>query len=165
MHDIGRFDAMQNHIHHADDIGQRLFFLAVKGFLLQGLRIAGGQVLAVFQIFKRLAQKASRTDRAVINLVADGGSDHFHDGLDQRTRRVVFAAVSSRVAHVLDFVFVQMRHLMLFGMGTKAEFIDAIDDFPQVIAALNLVFQLAENLADLIFDGVGASASFLNFFR
>ena len=112
--------------------------------------------LAGFQIFKRLRQKACRTDRTVIDLVADCGRNHFHDGLDKRTGCVIFAAVSARVAHVLDFVFIQVRHLMLFGMGTEAQFINQVDDFAQVIAALDFVFQLAENLTDLIFDGVGA---------
>ena len=34
MHNIGRFDPVQDHIHCADDIGQRLLFFAVEGFLL-----------------------------------------------------------------------------------------------------------------------------------
>lgn len=153
---LGRFDAVQNHVHRADDVGKRHLFLAVEGFFLERFRVFCGQVLARFQVFKRLRQKARRSDRAVIHLVADGGSNYLHDGFYERAGRVVFAAVSARVAHVLDFVFVQVRHLMLFSVGTKAEFINTINDFAQVIAALNLVFQLAENLADFVFDGVGA---------
>jgi hypothetical protein len=60
---------------------------------LQFLRIFGGEVLARFQILERLSQEARRTDRAVVNPVADGGGNYFHDGFDERTGRVVFAAV------------------------------------------------------------------------
>ncbi|MNF76273.1 hypothetical protein D3C84_583850 [compost metagenome] len=39
--DIRRFDAMQNHIHDGDHVGQALFLLAVEGVLLQGFPLAG----------------------------------------------------------------------------------------------------------------------------
>ena len=123
---------------------------------MQGFSIFGGQVFAGFEVFKGFAQKACRTDRAVINLIPNFRGDHLYDGFNKRAGRVIFAAVSACVAHVLDFVFVQMRHLMLFSMGAEAEFINPVDDFPQVVAALNLVFQLAEYLSDFVFDGGGA---------
>jgi hypothetical protein len=44
---------------------------------------------------------------------------------------------------------------MLLGLGTEAQLVDMVDDLAQVVAALNLVLDLAENLADLVFDGVG----------
>ena len=45
---------------------------------------------------------------------------------------------------------------MLFGLGAEAEFIDVVDDFAHVVAALDFVFDFAEDLADFVFDGVGA---------
>jgi len=45
---------------------------------------------------------------------------------------------------------------MLFGIGTKAEFINPVNHLAQVIAALDTVFQLAEDLANLVLDGGGA---------
>jgi hypothetical protein len=44
--------------------------------------------------------------------------------------------------------------LVLFGLRTEAEFIDVVDDLSHVVAALNLVFDLAENLPDFVFDRV-----------
>ena len=156
MNDIWRFNAVQDHVHDADDVGQRLLFLSVEGALLQGLRVFGGQALAGPEIFKGLTQKARRTGRAVIHPVADSGSNHLHNSFNKRPRGVVFAAVSACVPHVLDFVFIQVRHLMLLSMGAEAEFVYPVDDLPQVVAALYLVFKLAENLTDFVFDGCGA---------
>jgi uncharacterized protein with PhoU and TrkA domain len=43
---------------------------------------------------------------------------------------------------------------MLFRLGAETQFVDVVDDLPQVVAALDAVFDLAEDLADLVFDGV-----------
>jgi len=43
MDDVGASDAMQDHVHDCDDVGQRLLLLAVEGVLLQGLDVAGSQ--------------------------------------------------------------------------------------------------------------------------
>ncbi|MBB5330071.1 hypothetical protein HDF14_003704 [Edaphobacter lichenicola] len=47
-----------------------------------------------------------------------------------------------------------MRQLVLFGLGAKAQLIDVIDDLAQVIATPNLVFDLAEDLANLVFESI-----------
>ena len=76
------------------------------------------------------------------------------DGADERARRVILAAVAPGVAHVLDLGFVEMGQLVLLGLRAEAQFVDVVDDLAQVVAALNLVFDLAEDFADLVFDGV-----------
>ena len=43
---------------------------------------------------------------------------------------------------------------MLFRLGAEAQFVDVVDDLPQVVAALDAVFDLAEDFANLVFDGV-----------
>ena len=45
---------------------------------------------------------------------------------------------------------------MLFSLRTEAQLINQVDHLTQVVAALDLVLQLAENLADLVFDGIRA---------
>lgn len=50
---------------------------------------------------------------------------------------------------------------MLLGLGGKAEFVDVVDDLAQVVAALDAVLDLAEDFADLVFDGVGAGGLLL----
>ena len=43
---------------------------------------------------------------------------------------------------------------MLFRLRAEAQFVDVVDGLPQVVAALDAVFDLAEDLANLVFDGV-----------
>jgi hypothetical protein len=50
---------------------------------------------------------------------------------------------------------------VLLGLGGKAEFVDVVDDLAQVIAALDAVLYLAEDFADLVFDGVWAAGLLL----
>jgi len=44
--------------------------------------------------------------------------------------------------------------LVLLGLRAEAEFVDVIDDLAQVVAALDLVLDLPEDLPDFVFDGV-----------
>ena len=48
---------------------------------------------------------------------------------------------------------------MLFGLGAEAQGVDMGDDFAEVVAAADAVLDLAEDLADLVFDGVGAGGA------
>ena len=43
---------------------------------------------------------------------------------------------------------------MLLGLGGEAEFVDMVDGLAQVVAALDAVLDLAEDLANLLLDGV-----------
>jgi hypothetical protein len=47
-----------------------------------------------------------------------------------------------------------MRQLVLLGLGAEAQLVDMVDDLAQVVAALDLVFDLAEDFADFVLDGV-----------
>ena len=46
---------------------------------------------------------------------------------------------------------------MLLLLRAEVQFVDLIDDLAEVVAALNLVLDLAEYLANLVFDGVRAA--------
>ena len=48
-----------------------------------------------------------------------------------------------------------MRELVLLGLRAESQLVDVVDDLAQVVAALDLVFDLAEDFADFVFDGVG----------
>ncbi len=50
-----------------------------------------------------------------------------------------------------------MRELVLFVLRAEARLVDMVDDLAQVVAALNLIANLAEDFADLVFDGVWAA--------
>jgi len=43
---------------------------------------------------------------------------------------------------------------VLLGLRAEAQLVDVIDDFAQVVAARDLILDLPEDLADLVFDSV-----------
>ncbi len=40
VNDVGRFDAVQDHVHDGDDVGETFLFLAVEGAFLQRLQVS-----------------------------------------------------------------------------------------------------------------------------
>ena len=98
----------------------------------------------------------SRTDRAVVDALTNLRLHDLNDCSDERARRVILAAVTPGVAHVLDFRFVEVRELVFLGLGPEAQFVDVVDDFAQVVTVGNLVLNLAEDLADFVFDCIRA---------
>ena len=88
MDDVRRINAVEDHVHDADDIGERLFFLAVEGFCLERGEGLGGQFSAGFDVLKRLAQEACRTDGPVVDGFADFGLDDLDNGPDEGARGV-----------------------------------------------------------------------------
>jgi uncharacterized protein with PhoU and TrkA domain len=49
-----------------------------------------------------------------------------------------------------------MRQLVLLCLRTKLQLVDVVNDFAQVVPALNAIADFAEDLADLVFNGVWA---------
>ena len=134
--DVRRLDAVQDHVHDRDDVGERLLLLAVEGARLERLEVLAWSGLAcAFMIIERLAQEARRADRAVVDALADLRLDHLDHGADERARRVVLAAVAPGVAHVPDLGFVEVRQLVLLGLRAEAQLVDVVDDLAQVVAA------------------------------
>src|ERR1019366_1043596 len=152
--DVGRIDAMQDHVHDGDDVGQRLLLLAVKSAGLERAEFPGSERGLGLHEIERLAQEARRTHGAIVDAFADLGPHHAHHGADERARSVILAAVAAGVAHVADLGLVEMRQLVLLGLRAEVELVDVVDDFAQVVAARDLVFDFAEDLADFVFDGV-----------
>jgi len=153
--DVRRVDAMQNHIHGADDEGEGFLFLAIKRAGLEKAILRQGAIgVGFLQIVERLAVEARRAEGAIVDAFAEFRLYDLNDGTDERAGGVVFAAVAASVAHVLDLGFVEVGQFIFLVLGAETQFVNMVDDFAEVIAALYLVFDLRENLADLVFDGV-----------
>ena len=158
VEDVGRFNAVQDHVHDRDDISQRLLFLAVEGAFLQVAVLGGGSIGVLgAEVIERFAEEAGRADGGVADGLAKPGRGHGDNGTNERTRRVILAAIAPGVAHVFDLGFVEVRKFVLLRLGLEAEFVDLVDDLAQVVAALDAVFDLAEDFADLVFNGVRAT--------
>jgi hypothetical protein len=76
------------------------------------------------------------------------------NGTNERAGCIVLSAVAPRIAHILDLCFIEMGKLVLFSLRAKPQLINVINDLTQVVPALDLVFDLAEDLTNLVFDGV-----------
>ena len=184
VEDVGGFDAVKDHVHDGDDIGEGFLLFAEEGAFLEGFEVFGGEPgraifrsgefltanreigvpgcgVPGFQVLEGFAKEAGGAASAIVDAVADARLDDLNDGANERARRVVFAAVASGVAHVADFGFIEMGELVLFGLRAKAQLVDVVNDFAEVVAALNLVFGFAEDLADFVFDSVGAGGALL----
>src|ERR1700730_16741510 len=81
--DVGRLDAMQDHVHDRDDIGERLLFLAVEGARLESAETLGGEAGLGLHEIERLAQEARRADGSIVNALADFGLLHLYHGADE----------------------------------------------------------------------------------
>ena len=153
--DVGRFDAVQDHVHDRDDVGEGLLFLPVEGAFLQRA-VLGGSALGILsaEVIERFAEEASRADGGVTDRLAELWCSNGDDRANERARGVILAAVAPGVAHVFDLGLVEVRELMLLGLRGKAEFVDVVDDLAQIVAALDAVLDLAEDFANLVFEGI-----------
>ena len=145
---------MQDHVHDRDDVSERLLLLAEESAPLKRLYILRRQARLCSKVLERFAEEPGRADHAVVNALADTRLHDLDDGADERTRRVILAAVSPGVAHVPDLGFVEMGELVLLTLGAEAQLVDVVDDLAQVVAALDLILDLTEYLANLVFDRV-----------
>ena len=115
----------------------------------------------VYEVVVRFAQETRRAASAVVDAFANPGLDHLDHGADQRARGVVLAAIAPGVAHALDLFFVERGEFVLFDLRAEAQFVDVVDDVAQGVAAADLVLDLAEDLADLVLDGVRPARALL----
>ncbi len=118
---VRRIDAVQYHVHNADNVGEGLLFLAVECTGLEEAILRDGSIgIGFLHVVERLAVEARRAEGAIVDAFAEFRLHDLNDGADERARGVVFAAVSASVAHVLDLGFVKVGELMLFNTGTEA---------------------------------------------
>lgn len=82
--------------------------------------------------------------------------DDLHYGANQGLRGVVLAAIAAGVPHVPDLGFVEIGALVLLAVRPEVQLIKVVNDLAQVIAALDLVLDLSQDLADFVLGRVGA---------
>ena len=162
MDDIGRFDAVQDHVHDRDDVGEGLLFLSVESALLQGAVLRCGALGALAaEVIEGFAKKARGSNGRVADRLTELWSGDGDDGPNERAQRVILAAIAPGVTHVFDLGLVEVGEFVLLGLGLEAEFVDLVDDLAQVVAALDAVLYLTEDFADLVFDSVRAAGLLL----
>ena len=124
--------------------------------LLQGLLVGGARPCVVVHIEISLAGEAAAARGTVVERLAYLWLQHADDRADERAGGVVLATVAPRVAHLPQALLIECRHLVLVVGRLEVEFIDLLNDAAQRVAARQLVGDLGEDDADLVFDGVVA---------
>ena len=78
--DVGRVDAVEDHVHDSNDVGHSLLLLAIEGPLLQGLEVVSGEFRPSSpHVLEGLAQETRRPDGPVIDGLPNLGiSDSNH---------------------------------------------------------------------------------------
>jgi hypothetical protein len=122
VNDVGRLDAVQDHVHDRNHVGQALLFLAVEGLGLQCGQVGCFGCLRA-EVLKSLAQETGGSTRTVVNALANLGRSHLDHGSNQGAGRVVLAAVATGIAHIFDLGFVQVGQLMLFRLRPKTQLV------------------------------------------
>ena len=117
VNDVRRFDAVQDHVHDRDHVGEGLLFLPVEGALLQGAILGSGALRVLgAEVIKGFAEEAGRTDSGIANRLAQLRRGDSDDGADERSWSVILAAVAPSVAHVFDLGLVEVREFVLLGL-------------------------------------------------
>ena len=70
---VGAFDAVQDHVHGAQKIGQRLDLHAVKRVLLEVVELLAAEVSMPANIIRGFAQKTGRAETGIVDPVARFG--------------------------------------------------------------------------------------------
>ena len=143
-----------------DDVGERFLLLAVEGAFLQGLQRLGGQrpcCLSGIRTIRTGSRPTHRRRRRPFRRSGARPPSRWcgSAGVGCNTRR----RCARRCPCCLILSSYRCGHLMLFLLGAEAQFVDPVDHFAQVVATLDFVFQLAEYLADLVFDGIGSAGA------
>src|SRR5205823_2632200 len=90
MDDVGRLNAVEDHVHYPDDVGKGLLFLSVEGALLKEA-VLGDSAFGIgpFEVFECLTQESCGTDGTVGDGFAKLRFHYLNDGADERARGVI----------------------------------------------------------------------------
>lgn len=148
---VGAFDAVQDHIHHAHHVSQRGLFEAEEAVFHHEIPLIGGELLArLFDVLKGIDQEAARARGGVVDRLSRFGVDYFDDGTNHGARGVELACVAASVAHVLQQAFIHLRELEEFGVGLEIERVDDVEHLAQGVPRGDLVIEVGESRADLV---------------
>ena len=108
--DVRCLDAVEDHVHDRDNVGEGLLFLSEKRALLQGA-ILRGAALGILgaKVVEGLAKESRRADRRIADRFSKLRRGDGDNGADERARGVILAAIAPGVPHVLDLGLVKVR--------------------------------------------------------
>jgi len=155
-------DAARGEVHGGEAARDGVVLLSVKGAHLKGAVLRGGALGVLLpKVVEGFAEEARRADRSVVKALAELRGGNMHDGTYERAGGVIPATVAPRVAHIFDLGLVEVGEFVLPDLRAEAEFVDVVDDFAQIVAALDAALNLHEDFANLVFDGIRSGRALL----
>ena len=101
------------------------------------------------------AEETSTATGSVINGFANLGLHALYNSAYQRSRGIIFATITARIAHLTQTVFIDLSHFVAIFRCLELQFINALYHITQVIATRYLVFDIGKDDAYPVFYGVG----------
>ena len=154
---LRRVEAVQQQVHLAEQIRQRLGFAAEERAFLQDAAVGHGLDL-LGQMVVRLDQEAAGAAGGVEHGLAQariGHGDHeAHDG----ARGVELAGIARRIAHLAQHGFVERAEGVQLVAGGEVDAVELVDDVAQQVAADHAVLHAAKHRGDDIAPIVAVGA-------
>jgi len=148
---VGSLDAVQDHVHGAQQVGKRLDFDAVEGVALKFVKLLAAEVGAFTDIVGGLTKETRRAETWVVNPVACLGLDHLDHGADDVPLCVELARVSGGVGgHALEEIFINLREHDDIGFIGEMQFVDLLNDFGEGSAPSAVVAHVVKNASETL---------------
>ena len=145
--DLRRIEAVQEQIHLAEQIGQRLGFTAEDGALLQDFPVGDGLDL-LFKVLEGFDEEAAGAAGGIEDGFAEARVEDFHHEADDGAGGVELAGIAGGVAHFAQHGFVERAEGVELVAGGEMDAGDLVDDVAQEVAADHAVLDALEDRGD-----------------
>ena len=136
--DVRVFQPVQEQIHLHEHVGQRLRLLSEQCFLLKNTAVgdgfAGGREVVV-----GLDKEAAGATGGVEHGLPELRLGDIHHELHDRARGVELAAISRRVTHLAQHVFVKAAKSVHLFAGSEVDAADFVDDVAKEVAGFHAI--------------------------
>ena len=148
---------VQEHVHDAEQEGQRLPFDAEEAVAVQRVQVGAAQRAGrAPDMLRCLRKEACRPETGIVDAFAERGPDYFDHGPDDVSLRVELACVPGRVGrHPLQQIFVQLGQDDDVGLVREMQPVDLLHHTGEVGAALRVVADRREDPAEPFGDRIG----------
>jgi hypothetical protein len=145
--DLRRVESVQQQVHLAEQIRQRLRLAPDETLFLQDLAVGHGLHLPA-QMIERLDEKAARAARRVEHHFAQARVSNGDHEAHHRARRVELAGIARRIAHLAQHRFVERAERVQLIVGGEVNAVELVDDVAQQVAAHHPVLHAAKHRGD-----------------
>ena len=126
---VGPLDPVQDHVHGAQQVGERLVLQAKEGVFLEIVELLAAERSVIANEVCGLAQKSGRAKAGVVNPVARLGLHDLDHGADDVALGVELAGVAGRIGRdALEEVLVNLREHMHIRVVGEMQLVHLLHD-------------------------------------